>query len=249
MNNGKAAMVLVCAGLVLSLGCATALRAAEKGESDQKLPYFPVSAPVDEKPYAGYGEVFILDDATVIVAVRELITPDGGDAPVPGELLDRAFFDLDITGLSLVEHGNRVFLDRNGMQLQRRGLSANDVTASPFEGARRAPVKNGNTVLDSFSGDMKLRSDNRSGSLFVSVLDAETKRLFTVTLVGISRPGGADPDAAARDGDDEVQESTCDISGCRNGGSGSITCPGKGCKCVCIAGDPVCSCTATASVG
>lgn len=248
MKYVKTIMTTVCASFVLALGCSTVLWAAEKGEADQlKLPYFPLSTPVDEKPYAGYGEVFILDDATLVLSVREMVTKDGSDEYVPGEVLDRIMYDLDTTGLSLVAHGDKVFLDRGGMQLQRRGLTADDVIAVPFDGAERAPSKNGNAVLDSFSGDMNLRSDRRSGSLFVSVLDDETKRLFTVTLLGASRPADGDADPAAREA--EAQQSRCTISGCRDGGSGSITCVGKGCKCVCIAGDPVCSCTKIASVG
>lgn len=253
MKYSNTVMMIVCTGFVLSLGCATALRAAETGESDEiKLPNLRLSAFADETPYAGYGEVFILDDATLLVSLREMVTEDGADESVPGEELDRMFYDLDATGLSLVEYGDRVFLDRNGTHLRRLGLTAEQVNAVPFDGAGRAPSTNGNVILDSFSGDLNLRWDRRSNSLFVSVLDDETARLFAVTLVGTSRPADANADAAARGDPPDPQppmQSHCSVENCQSGGSGSITCVGKGCTCVCIHRDPVCGCTTRAAVG
>ena len=247
MKSSMRIFFTLSACLVFSLGCSTALWAAENGQGDQiKLPRLRLSAPVEETPYTGYGQIVILDDATLIVILRETVTKDDGDESAPGEVLDRVGYDLDTTGLSLVEYGDQVFLDRNGMQLQRRGLTADQVSTVSFDGAGRAPSTDGNDILDNFSGEINLRSDRLSGSLFISVLDDETKRLFTVTL-GASRAVGTGS-ASRGGGGTPVPTSQCSITECR-GGDGSITCVGKGCKCICLAGDPTCTCTVKASVG
>ncbi len=241
MQSRKTMMVTLCAGFAVALGCATALRAADNGAGDEmKLPKVSRSALVDDTLYSGYGEIEILADGILLVSVREMLTVDNGDESDQVEFLETSAYGLDTTRLSLVQHGNEVFLDQDGLQLERRGLTADEVSLVLFEGAGRAPSTNGNDVLDSFSGDMNLRSGRRSDSVFISVLDDKTGRLFTVTLGGST--GGA------RGDDSEKQESNCSIVTCPKG-SQSITCIGEGCFCRCKKGRPDCHCIESTSVG
>jgi len=241
VKTGKLMIIAACAGFVFAFGCSTVLWAADSEAGDQmKLRNPQRSALVDNKFYSGYGEIEILADGLLLVSVRKMVTVDDGDGPDNVELLESSGYSLDPTGLSLVEYGNEFFLDQDGIQLQRRGLTADQVGLVPFGVAGRAPSTEGNDVLDTFAGEMNMRPGGPSGSVFLSVLDAGTARLFTVTL-GAGTGG-------ARDGSGgQVQESTCSISSCKKGSS-TITCYGEGCVCRCKNDRPDCHCVSNASV-
>ncbi len=140
----------------------------------------PVQA--SETPYVGRGELVILDDATLILTVLKP-RPEGQETlDRRGKVLDRVAYDLDIAKLSLIEHDGQVFLDKDGLQLLRRGLSADDVRVIEFENIARVASQEENYVLDSFAGDLQLQIDDQTGALLVSMTDAETERHFSVTL-------------------------------------------------------------------
>ncbi len=205
-------------------------------------------------PYQGYGEVDILDDATIVVQlggelVGNLETDDDADiwiAPI-----EEFAFRMNPVGLSLVEHQGGVLLDRGGTQDRARRVAVGLGNVVPF----RVPAPNDVPVtpiaLASFSGPMSLGYD-AAGRLVLSITDAEEPaRTFTFRpTYGSGEAMGADGAPVQKPGDDTVILMgegppigwTAGCSANCSGGSCSISCTNQGASCYCKGSTPVCRC-------
>ena len=109
---------------------AIALRGPELEASAKSTPAFGPSG----VPYQGYGSVTVLSDGVAIVRLDgDPPRADDDDADWL-EPIDSYWLAIDPEGCSLVNADGEWFLDRDGAELQQRGLDEADVLAIPLGG-------------------------------------------------------------------------------------------------------------------
>ncbi len=245
-------------GVVLSLSIvfvAAACLAQQRTRVSDAKPSLHVVPLVDHTlPYQGFGAVVIVDDGTLLIALggevrREDDSTLTSPFPSGSEILQ---YQLNTSGLAIIESKGRVFLDRNGNQLRKRGLRERQVSVTSFaDGPNDAP----NSLYD-FTGDLKVAFDAKKQVISVAIADTESSRMtfnLSAPIVAGSQTDEMadsryDNGAIADSLEDEsilleppLPDSQCNIS-CASG-SGSVTCTNSGCKCICVVTRPECICT------
>lgn len=237
-------------GVPASVGNAGEERIQNTPAAQNKL--FPVRE--NALPYEGFGSVTIVDDGTLIIEIGGAATTLHDEDDVEFEGIgpyDAIAYQIDMSGLSLVEHRGQVFLDNNGVELRARGLRPREVFRTVFPAPDQIDANRAPTALVWFTGELQLSFDAQTAQLVLRIEDSEeTGRVFTLAAPVVS-------DAKNRRRSEEggivltpleghaVGASSCSIT-CSKG-SGSVNCSESGCKCVCKAGKPVCICTNAAS--
>ncbi len=208
-------------------------------------------------PYAGYGSITLLDEGTLIVRAG---LGDDADRAVTGGFkppaLEVRALTLDLSGLSLIQLDRDFFLDKDGTELRRRGVSAIDAIFTPVAGVRDVATTPTPEAVDEFVGVMYLSLDASGRYLHISVSDfAHDFRTFkTVLELGSSdskksrvpKNDGAttwNPTAIPASFED-AHDGGVAATGCSatcTQGSCDITCP-AGCRAYCDHGIPHCEC-------
>lgn len=267
-------MSVVMGGLYV--GCMTPGHAGEAGrarEGQASRPASPESPFNVEMPYEGPASVDLLDDGTLVLeigptaipwwpAIEEANANGSSEGPrVPwgaAEGVENSggvyFFPLDTTGLTLVEDGNELFLDKDGAQVRARGLRARRVIQTPVADGDVVDTASQRYALLSVVGEALLDFDAEQRVLYVDLLEAEgsaPRRHVTFSIHGAvwpeSQKAGVDEDTDGlirlATGDANAAEgASCNVDGTH--GSCSISCPNsQPPRCWCSSGGiPNCKC-------
>ena len=175
-------------------------------------------------PYRGYGEVTILDDATLIVQMGgEIIT----------ERSESLAFDLGAEGLAAIDCDGRLFLDRHRVAwaTERLPFSAK---INSFPTLREIADEPNRYAFITLTGEMELTFDSRTMELSVVI---ETEDTVFSHSIRIARRDANDREMLSSD---TSASSECSVR-CASGYC-SVTCTKKGCKAFCINGEPSCLC-------
>jgi hypothetical protein len=207
----------------------------------------------NEVPYDGYGEVSILDDATLVIKVNGAIYINEVTGSFLVEDKDVLVYTIDPTELRLAESRGFFFLDRGGVQVAERGFRPGSLSFTSFTDRADKREEEPRYELEGFVGDLTLDFDAEHGVLSVSIIDSRTLgkafqlsaplRRYTQTAKARMEPIDRDtPDGGQIILEDPPSQSNCSVT-CTHG-SCSIACPPKmGCIAYCKTGGiPVCEC-------
>jgi hypothetical protein len=205
-------------------------------------------------PYNGYGEIDIVDDGCLVIKVGGEVYIDPETEEFTVHKSDTLVFQLDTSDLTIVEDGESVFLDKEGVQLAERGLSWDDVAYTAFPEQIEKDRAQARYALETFIGDMDLAFNQAKGTLTVSIIDTHDRGgTFDLTAPILTRVGAGKRTVSSRPekpGDPQItlnpppEQSQCSAT-CSKG-SCEITCQGMACTAYCRRnGFPVCECVSS----
>lgn len=257
MNQSSHIRMGVVMSVLVVLGCSVS-RAQQKAQlryiksADKAVPLSQYAL-----PYQGLGAVVIVDDGTLLIEVGGQLDEDVEASLVSDEAIA---YQLDTSGLRVIERGGEVFLDQNGKQLSEQGLRERQVTVIPFVNTANPNP----TALFEFTGQLDLNFDAATGLLSVTITDTESSgQAFHLSApIQIAKPAAtqgkvllvdSNAIAASDNPNDPIvlfsmgeMKSKCSIA-CNNG-NGSIECTRRGCICICKTnGEPKCECVGKVS--
>jgi len=195
-------------------------------------------------PYDGLGTVDLLDDSTLAIELGGLQWVDDEPLRVPPN--EFFAFTLNDSGVSLVQHEGKTFIDVNGEALIERGLAPERVVRTTLP--PRAAVDLAGKRYAVYSETGRLHIDLREdGMVSYSVEDEQTgEPLFSFRALLVTNQTDATQIASGGPVAQPVYPkpgSNCHAT-CPGGRSCDINCGTEGCAAWCRGKKPKCMCLA-----
>jgi len=195
-------------------------------------------------PYEGLGTVDLLDDGTLAIELGGTRWVD--DEPVQEGTSDMFLFDLNSTGVSLIQHNGEYFIDVDGGELAARSLDARRVVRTVLPERKNVDISSQRYAVYSETGTLRVNV-TADAVMTVTVEDEDTGgRLFSflgiLILDSVAAPqfaSGGYPGTAQPAG--PQPGSNCHAT-CPGGRSCDINCGTEGCQAWCRGKEPKCMC-------